>query len=883
MPKATKALEADKNVITKVELRALVVATKRLDLDFDELENLNLTTLVATLNAEDPIDPTKKVSDTVLDSAVYHCTISKKLSDMAKKEGSKLLLPEETSVMEGDIKAILKLELVNLFEAIGVVDIDFENLNDLDYIGLINSMNDVAYPETADTSTKLEVTLKSMIFHATLSDVIIDLDGKSITIPPSVKDSTIYTAWETLNVLDALEKGELKALVKALKVLGVVEEQEEGPSKVNTSINLITDLLDATEVQEDGTVAPNAPRRIDYIVGSVPKSITGSEIIRATISKFVIDESNLTAAEKSLVIVNDNRVLEKDGEVRLLKKEEFVNMVTSINSLGLVTEEGLSKNIGVSLINKMCIIPANKVPGDEGYDVRDYVFDKRPVDYITGYETNTGSWVLKATFSKYIIQQEQIVTPSVEVELFAATSETNDVPIIKKDELKSLIIGLGPDGIGAVGDDNKVRDVNDLMANTFDNKDEVSASRILTATITSKLTDTLKMERDAYDNEQQTKCDADGKVLAGPAIDIKVITGDEMKKFLVALELLGVSDFKTAKLSLSTLFNSLDEEYPGATGEENKKIDYLLKSRIVWHTMSEEIKGFKNEDGTALLVAPTYANRIVYFLDGEKSAYDSDIYDAYLVEPIVRFGTKELKAIIGAFRVIMGDTGDEFKVTDEAMKAIYKDDKRESVATAISESVLMTMNVKQLVTKAVESVFGANPYFSADTIKANIDNINNREWKSYVETEVLATYNKVDKAGRAQTYAYNDGANDYYDCQLVNLLNAINQFENFTANVGATEADTGRTLRTSLRALNNSNVTNGSLPKFFKTYWEPLFVNPAVALKYTDFDTCYNDVFERVYAETDLYTMAYIDAASLRHVNLNRYFTGLGGEFASLD
>ena len=43
-----------------------------------------------------------------------------------------------------------------------------------------------------------------------------------------------------------------------------------------------------------------------------------------------------------------------------------------------------------------------------------------------------------------------------------------------------------------------------------------------------------------------------------------------MKKFLVALELLGVSDFKTAKLSLSTLFNSLDEEYPGATGEENK-------------------------------------------------------------------------------------------------------------------------------------------------------------------------------------------------------------------------------------------------------------------------------------------------------------------------
>ena len=114
VPNTVKTLEADKDIITKEELRALVVATKRLDLDFDELENLNLTTLVATLNAEDPIDPTKKVSDTVLDSAVYHCTISKKLSDMATKEDSKLLLPEETSVMEGDIKAILKLELVNL-------------------------------------------------------------------------------------------------------------------------------------------------------------------------------------------------------------------------------------------------------------------------------------------------------------------------------------------------------------------------------------------------------------------------------------------------------------------------------------------------------------------------------------------------------------------------------------------------------------------------------------------------------------------------------------------------------------------------------------------------------------------------------------------------
>ena len=112
-----------------------------------------------------------------------------------------------------------------------MVDIDFENLNDLDYIGLINSMNDVAYPDSADTSTKLEVTLRSAIFHATLSDVIIDLDGDSITVPASVKDNDSYKAWETLNVLDALEKGELKALVKALKVLGVVEEQEEGPSR----------------------------------------------------------------------------------------------------------------------------------------------------------------------------------------------------------------------------------------------------------------------------------------------------------------------------------------------------------------------------------------------------------------------------------------------------------------------------------------------------------------------------------------------------------------------------------------------------------------------------------------------------------------------------
>ena len=292
----------DLDYFTKTELINVVKAVKLILGDqpgeFDILEALDLT----------PAEMT-----TLLNSEIIHATIGQKIYELGS---SSLVIPSsvvETVVEDSiNVSIISDVEIKAILSALNVLDI--ANLDTMTFdAGIMSNLED---PTNTDnlSDTKINTLLGSSIIHATVSDMIIDLNGGVLVIPN--KDPLGSDLKYSSSGTDYITSSEIGNILKALHKIDI------------TNFNTI-DFEDTTLLTDNLT------------------EFLASGIIHATISDFLLDlEPIVTIPEKD---ASDSFIVITQGTDRYVDALEIENMLAVINHIGLEDPTDFASSFDLAL------------------------------------------------------------------------------------------------------------------------------------------------------------------------------------------------------------------------------------------------------------------------------------------------------------------------------------------------------------------------------------------------------------------------------------------------------------------------------------------------------------------------------------------------------
>lgn len=276
---------------TKTELVSVIKAVKMMydstTGGFDIMKAFNLTS---------------PETDTLLASNIISATIGKEIYDLGS---TSLVIPNSTKTtvtVDGlAVDVITNAEVKSVLSALSVLE-----LTDLDNVsfdaGILDNLKNTAGDALDDT--KLNTLLNSAIIHATVSDMVLDLDaseGGALVIPVDDQNGNPIKTYLAADDLYFIEKTEVIDLLKALDKIGISNF---------ASIDL-----------EDTSLIVN---NIDVLIHS--------SIIQATISDFVLDmDAVLTFPEQDAF---DQDILIVQGATTFIDKDEVVHLFAALDILG---------------------------------------------------------------------------------------------------------------------------------------------------------------------------------------------------------------------------------------------------------------------------------------------------------------------------------------------------------------------------------------------------------------------------------------------------------------------------------------------------------------------------------------------------------------------
>ncbi len=285
---------------TENELKALVRSVKliiddsQLEVEFDVLKVLNLNDTEV---------------ETLLTSDIIFATIGDLIYDMGD---SQLNIPNDaiTTVLVDSvaISIISKVELKSIFKALSLLEItDFDTVS-FD-AGIINKLENSTQDDL--DNAKVNQLLDSLIIHATVSEMVIDLDkskGGMLVIPDNSVDSLAI-----INVsggIDYLVKTEIFNLLRALYLIDITDFNNIDFEKTDLLLDNFDDLMD-------------------------------SAIIHATVSDIIL---SIGAA----VVVPDKDILNQDvlviqGSVSYIKVSELNALLDGLKLLGVTNPSTFSE------------------------------------------------------------------------------------------------------------------------------------------------------------------------------------------------------------------------------------------------------------------------------------------------------------------------------------------------------------------------------------------------------------------------------------------------------------------------------------------------------------------------------------------------------------
>lgn len=534
-------------------------------------------------------------------SVVMNATVSDKLITGG------LSIPiqiDEKIIYENDM--VVKTELDSLFTNLIAL---FGSGEGEERCLTMSELTDISLESTALTKTELNNALASSILAYSISKKVLDVD--SLMVPTT-------TVRNDINIVNDQNKHSMiltEDLDKLFDALYVMFGKTKGEDVV----------LEINSIDADDLVLRNSTMPILF----------NSTIMASTISHKI-------TAVSSLYVPED----EYDTIPRCSSTIEYINVVRS---------EELDR-----LFVVLFALFAETDGEDKILDVNDIHADDlvlKPTDMEMIYN----SVIMNATVSHNVAANDMLSVPSDTFELTSVYNKNEDCPIIDAAELKKvfdilfLLFDKDADGL----DINK--DITDEITIDNDNKDVLLSSAIMSATISSNITDNTT-----------------GIIIVEELLYEQVLFAQGLSKLIERNELLAfINSLITMNGKLST--NDTDLESMGLPKEEDKR-NALVSSVILRSTVSEQV--FAN-NSTTIKIA----------VSEKDAAFKCFTYEE---KEVVVLTAKELLALMNGMDHIGGSNFSSISISiDDLMNS---PDKNAEVDAINASAVLRYVLSKKLLT-----------------------------------------------------------------------------------------------------------------------------------------------------------------------------------------
>ena len=541
----------------------------------DELVNtiMAVKLIIVTENEETTFDPNKILQlteaevDTLFSSNMLYATVGNYFNTM---DTSLFVIPDSVNttilVDEIPVAVVTKLELKNLFKAIGVLDLEtFEGIEfDATYI---NRLENVAQDDI--DQAQVDTLLSSEIIHATLSDTIIGLDksqGGALVVP--TEDVSNNTIVNTVGGKQYISKQEIFSALRAMYYLEI------------TDFNLVdfddtTLLKDNIDVLLDSAIIHATVSNEILNIGSsvvVPeKDVNNQDILINIGTTIYITEIELTALVDGLDLLGvtdpnsfdqfNFAVLDTDAKRTDLLSSAILHATISdqifaldTTSLTVPTKDVLGNDLIVptgtvvtnyiikteikAIITAMIAMGYNDVDDFNTVNLEDTTLLKNNLDVMLD------SAVIHATVSDEILNiGSSVIVPEKDIDDVDILIIWDTTIYIIETELQALVDGL--DLLG-VNDPNTFDQFNFAVLDTDTKRTDLLTSAILHATISDQI---LNVGDNLLDVPEQDELGNDLKIERG-IVSVTYVIKDEVKAIIDAMIAMGYSDVASLTMEI---------------------------------------------------------------------------------------------------------------------------------------------------------------------------------------------------------------------------------------------------------------------------------------------------------------------------------------------
>ncbi|ERJ13158.1 hypothetical protein [Haloplasma contractile] len=314
--------EIERQIVSKEETKQLFKSASQLG--FTDIKTMAFdASIIHNLSTDDDakvLDDEK--TETVLNSAITHATLSTMLLDLTDSTSNVLLVPEQTINGElvryqDQIEYISKDEITEVLEAVLVLELS--DFNDIETLGV------------SSLSNNLNALLESAIFHATISDQLISLGDDVLLIPES--DISGIETKRIVGQTEFIIKDELQNLLDGLNLLGF------------TSINSFTGDVSLNTLDQDTNQT----------------TLLSSATMHATISKKLLELNDTVLIIPTYLEASDTYIQKDVSGTQFVVKQEIKATINAFIEMGYIDMEHINDVSPNNVLNANYDILLNSV------------------------------------------------------------------------------------------------------------------------------------------------------------------------------------------------------------------------------------------------------------------------------------------------------------------------------------------------------------------------------------------------------------------------------------------------------------------------------------------------------------------------------------------
>ena len=465
-------------------------------------------------------------------------------------EGSayRLIIPQESLKKNIDTKQLTPDEFRNILWALDVAcagNYNLTSMTDFDHMLEDNS---------------IETITESMILHATLIEVMLDLSEKEESDKQLLRIPEIYKQVDLVNNFSSsiwVRNQEMKKLGKAIKALGVsVSDMKVSESEIlKIAIN-------------------------PHLEDSKLKRVLNSDVMHFTLSEEVRGIEGLDVPTPLIGDMFDNVSV---GNSKVIKKEELFNFFNAIYLI--VGEENLNKGMSFEKASESITVDYIKERGILNYDSLEEMMD---------------SVIVETKLSQIIVDEEQITVPDS-----YKFDNINDTKLYKwisidmngnpKDESECKNILKALDTVELLdiiaSSDNEI-DINKFMNMEEHQVDIVLNSTIIHATFIQKFFEKTTESSDIYIPKRfihkinGEEVSMDQALIEAEFENLEIVKQEEVRNILNSIKYFEL-DFNDLNLNPDIILTFNEETT--FNNQTVTKLDVIYESMILWHTITKQI------------------------------------------------------------------------------------------------------------------------------------------------------------------------------------------------------------------------------------------------------------------------------------------------------